>query len=128
MRYILKLNGNETPTLYNYLLQPMDLTALLEPDLVICYLIILITLISQHFALLFIRGKTGIVYRLLSLYCRYGWQFIIFFPTIFLVLGCLVAVGGDISFFTFIKACVLFIILMSPLTIIYKLLDKYFPL
>ena len=105
----------------------MDLIALLEPTYVISYLAVLIIYITKHLSLLFITGKTGIVYWLVWLYWRV-WQLLALLPLWFLTLGCLIAVGGEESSFTFIKAIILMAILLSPLNIIDRILNKYFPL
>ena len=105
----------------------MDLTALLEPTYVISYLAVLIIYITKHLSLLFITGKTGIVYWLVWLYWRV-WQLLALFPAYIIVVWSFNAVGGEVSFFTFIKAIILIIILLSPLNIIDRVLNKYFPL
>ena len=105
----------------------MDLTSLLEPLFVYSYLAILIIYITKHLSLLFITGKTGIVYWLVCLYWRV-WQLLALFPTYIIVLWSYNAVGGEVSFFTFIKTIILIIILLFPLNIIDRILNKYFPL
>ena len=105
----------------------MDLTTLLEPLFVYSYLAILIIYITKHLSLLFITGKTGIVYWLVWLYWRV-WQLLALFPTYIIVLWSYNVVGGEVSFFTFIKTIILIIILLFPLNIIDRILNKYFPL
>ena len=105
----------------------MDLTTLIDPYFIISYLALLIIYITKHLSLLFITGKTGIVYWLVWLYWRV-WQLLALFPVIIISVWCLIAVGGEVSFFTFIKAIILIIILLSPLNIIDRILNKYFPL
>ena len=105
----------------------MDLTTLIDPYFIISYFALLIIYITKHLSLLFITGKTGIVYWLVWLYWRV-WQLLALLPLWFLTLGCLIAVGGEESSFTFIKAIILMAILLSPLNIIDRILNKYFPL
>ena len=105
----------------------MDLTTLLEPLFVYSYLAILIMYISNHLSLLSITGKTGIVYWLAWLYWKV-WRLLALFPAYIIVVWSFNAVGGEVSFFTFIKAIILLIILLSPLNIIDRVLNKYFPL